>query len=73
MKHIKSLQMKQPANYILMPLIGLLLLLLFSSFNERVQTTEYSLTVIVNNLRNAEGVVVFALYNREDAFPDEHY
>lgn len=56
-----------------MPLIGLLLLLSFSSFNERVPSTEYSLTVTVNNLRNNEGVVVFALYNREDAFPDEHY
>ena len=48
-------------------------MLLFSSFNERVQTTGYSLTVTVNNFRNADGEVVFALYNREDAFPDEHY
>lgn len=33
----------------------------------------YTLTVEVNNLRNNEGTVVFSLYNREDAFPDEHY
>ena len=24
-------------------------------------------------MRNNKGVVVFALYNRDDAFPDEHY
>lgn len=65
--------MKQQVNYLLMPLIGLLLFLSFSSFKERLQTTGYSLTVTVNNLRNADGEVVFALYNREDAFPDEHY
>lgn len=33
----------------------------------------FSLNVEVSNLRNNEGSVVFALYNREDAFPDEHY
>jgi uncharacterized protein (DUF2141 family) len=27
----------------------------------------------VNELRNSKGTVIFALYNREDAFPDEHY
>jgi uncharacterized protein (DUF2141 family) len=27
----------------------------------------------VCGLRNSEGTVQFALYNREDAFPDEHY
>ena len=33
----------------------------------------FSLSVEVNNLRNNDGTVVFALYNRDDAFPDEHY
>jgi uncharacterized protein (DUF2141 family) len=27
----------------------------------------------VSELRNSKGTVQFALYNREDAFPDEHY
>jgi uncharacterized protein (DUF2141 family) len=27
----------------------------------------------VSELRNSKGTVLFALYNREDAFPDEHY
>ena len=39
---------------------------------DRSEST-YSLTVEVNNLNNNEGVVQFALYNRDDAFPDEHY
>ena len=33
----------------------------------------FSLTVEVDDLRNNEGSVIFALYSREDAFPDEHY
>lgn len=44
----------------------------FSSFHTSQQKL-FSLTVEVRNLRNNEGSVVFALYNREDAFPDEHY
>lgn len=44
----------------------------FSSFHTSQQKL-FSLTVEVSNLRNNEGSVVFALYNREDAFPDEHY
>jgi uncharacterized protein (DUF2141 family) len=44
----------------------------FSSF-QATQQKLFSLTVETNYLRNHEGTVVFALYNREDAFPDEHY
>ena len=46
--------------------------LLFSSFQNKEETS-YSLTVTVNDLRNSNGVVQFALYNNADAFPDEHY
>jgi len=53
--------------------VGLILLISFSSFNQQIETPGYSLTVEVNELRNDKGVVVFALYNRDDAFPDEHY
>lgn len=58
--------------YIFVLLIGLFLFLTFSSFQSQQQKL-FSLTVEVNHLRNNEGSVVFALYNRDDAFPDEHY
>ncbi|KAF0202949.1 MAG: hypothetical protein FD170_1526 [Bacteroidetes bacterium] len=45
---------------------------LLSSFNNQKQET-FNLTINVNELRNSTGVVVFALYDREAAFPDEHY
>ena len=54
-------------------LIGLIL---FISINTGVQAADnkgITLTVSVSDLRNSNGNVVFALYNREDAFPDEHY
>ncbi|KAB2879463.1 DUF2141 domain-containing protein [bacterium] len=53
--------------------IGLILLISSSSFKEQTEVTGFSLTVEVKGLRNSNGVVVFALYNREDAFPDENY
>jgi uncharacterized protein (DUF2141 family) len=33
----------------------------------------YSLTVTVNNLRNENGVIQFALYNKNGSIPDENY
>lgn len=58
-----------------MIIIQLQLVILFSSMTESqgLQPLGYPLTVEVNNLRNAKGVVQFALYNVEDSFPDEHY
>jgi uncharacterized protein (DUF2141 family) len=41
----------------------------FSKPNE----TSFSLTVIVNNLRNQNGIVQFALYNKNGSIPDEKY
>lgn len=49
-----------------------LIILLLSSFNDQKKET-YNLTIEVKELRNSKGTVVFALYNRDDAFPDEHY
>lgn len=46
--------------------------LMLSSFISQKQET-CSLKVQVSELRNSKGTVQFALYNREDAFPDEHY
>ncbi len=46
-------------------------LTLYSFVNHNAET--YSLTVEVNNLRNANGVVQFALYNKDGSIPDEKY
>lgn len=69
----KIIQIKKLNKYIIISFTGLLLLISISSFKEWRMASDYSLSVEVNNLRNANGVVIFALYNREDAFPDEHY
>lgn len=61
MKHYKAL------------FIGLLMLIPIGTFIQAADTKGSSLTVSVNKLRNSNGNVLFALYNPEDAFPDEHY
>ena len=61
MKHYKAL------------FIGLLMLIPIGTFIQAADTKGSSLTVRVNKLRNSNGNVLFALYNTEDAFPDEHY
>jgi uncharacterized protein (DUF2141 family) len=53
--------------------IGILLILHFSSFSEPKDDSVFSLKVEVSGIRNSAGSILFALYNREDAFPDEHY
>ncbi len=50
----------------------ILVILLLTSFQNQKQET-FNLTIDVKELRNSKGTVVFALYNREDAIPDEHY
>jgi uncharacterized protein (DUF2141 family) len=45
---------------------------MLSSFSIQKQET-CTLTVDVSELRNSKGTIQFALYNREDAFPDKHY
>lgn len=49
------------------------LVLLFSSFIEPGEDSGFSLKVEANGIRKSTGSVLFALYNREDAIPDEHY
>lgn len=56
-----------------LPLIGFLIVILFSSFKVTAFAPGLTLKVEVKGLRNSEGTVVFALYNQKDAFPDEHY
>ena len=54
-------------------LICLILLLSIGSVIQAADNKGITLTVSVSELRNSTGNVVFALYNREDAFPDEQY
>lgn len=53
-------------------IISLFTILSIPSFQTNQQKS-FSLTVETNNLNNNKGSVVFALYNKEDAIPDEHY
>lgn len=54
--------------------LGLLaIIILFTSFGYQKKKINCSLTVEVSGLRNAKGVVQFAVYNTPDAFPDEDY
>ena len=64
--------MKSVLSQLVLSISSLFVFLIFSSFHAVRQKT-FSLTVETSHLRNNEGTVVFALYNREDAFPDEHY
>lgn len=50
----------------------ILIILLLSSFNSK-KDVAFHLTIEVDGLRNSNGTVLFALYNRDDSFPDEHY
>ena len=47
-------------------------LFLLSTFQKGTGKT-FSLTVKVNNLRNTKGNVLFALYNKKGAIPDEKF
>lgn len=46
-------------------------ILFLSSFSKTKE--EYSLTIVVENLRNSKGVLQVALYNKDGSIPDEHY
>ncbi|MDT7830032.1 DUF2141 domain-containing protein [Pricia sp. S334] len=51
-------------------LIAVFALISFKGFN---QNESYTLTVIVKELRNSDGVVQFALYNKDGTIPDEKF
>ena len=51
----------------------LLLLTSFKNYRGKKGYITFSLTVKVNDLRNAKGDVLFALYNKEGAIPDEKF
>ncbi|MCW8987109.1 MAG: DUF2141 domain-containing protein [Gammaproteobacteria bacterium] len=54
-------------------LILLSALAMFTSFVFANDIKTFSLTVKVEGLRNSEGRVQFALYNKNDTIPDEEY
>ncbi len=60
--------MKNPIKKVAV-IIGVVLL---SSFTYKTDEN-FSLTVKVNKLQNSEGVVQFALYNKDGSIPDQHY
>lgn len=47
-------------------------MLIITSFSNQADQT-FSLTVNVEKLRNSEGIVQFALYNKEGSIPDENF
>ncbi len=47
-------------------------MLIITSFSNQAEKT-FSLTVNVEKLRNSEGIVQFALYNKEGSIPDEDF
>lgn len=47
-------------------------MLIITSFSNQAEKT-FSLTVNVEKLRNYEGIVQFALYNKEGSIPDENF
>lgn len=65
--------MIQPKKQLFNLLCGILLFISLSSLKAPAEENRFSLAVEVNELRNSNGSVIFALYNREDAFPDEHF
>lgn len=46
---------------------------IYSAFVYANNTEAFNLTVKVDGLRNSQGVVQFALYNKDDTIPDEEY
>lgn len=56
----------------LVPLLFLALSIALHAF-QTTKSEHYTLTVTVSDLRNAKGVVQFALYNKDGSIPDEDY
>jgi len=54
-------------------IIVLSALSIFASFIYANNVETFSLTVKIEGLRNSEGMVQFALYNKDDSIPDVQY
>lgn len=58
--------------YLTLIIFPILLFMLFTSLTNQADKT-FSLTINVEKLRNSEGKVQFALYNKEGSIPDENF
>ncbi len=65
--------MKLSIKFIILLFTCISILMVFNSNKVPNDQIGFSLTVEVKDLRNSNGNIIFALYNREDAFPDEHF
>lgn len=54
-------------------LFAISLTILISAFSGPRPEAAYSITAEVTGLRNADGILQFALYNTKGSIPDEHY
>ena len=54
-------------------LVILFIAIFLISFNSLIPEESYSLTIKVEGLRNSNGEVLFALYNKDGSIPDEKY
>ncbi len=54
-------------------IVILLITTILLSFTVKNNEEVYSLTIQVKNLRNSNGVIQFAIYNKEGSIPDEKY
>ena len=54
-------------------LLMIVVALATTSFSDLSPRTTFSITVLAKELRNSDGTLQFALYNREGSIPDEHY
>lgn len=57
---------------IILVICSFLFLLPFTSYSNQGDK-RFSLTINVDNLRNSNGIVQFALYNKDGTIPDESY
>lgn len=54
-------------------IFSLLLFVTTATTTNKTFTNSYSLTVKVNDLRNSEGSIIIAIYNRDGTIPDEKF
>ncbi|TLP70648.1 DUF2141 domain-containing protein [Maribacter sp. ACAM166] len=51
----------------------ILSLLVFGTLTNNINTDSYALTIKTENLKNSEGTMVFALYNKDGSIPDQKF
>jgi len=51
----------------------ILSLLVFGTLTNNINTDSYALTIKTEGLKNSEGTMVFALYNKDGSIPDQKF